>query len=592
MKLNKKQRFAADFSGNVVVTACPGSGKTRTLIARIIRGLSELTSEKHRVVALTFTNRAADEIRSRLDEEGVDSSCLWAGTVHSFALEWILRPYAPYLDELRRGFSTADEFESGKILAELKKERGLNFYDEINTIYNRHGFVNHSDSVREEIFQIYKKTLTERKLLDYDDILYLAFKVLEKNPEISDTLGQIFELVCVDEVQDIQDLQYGILSEVFKASQNSFELFLVGDEDQSIYETLGALTKSPDEIAEEFGLLEIKHLSLSGNYRSTQRIVDFFSKFSFSGVEIESLTDYRDELGLIQFENQSIDVDQLSEKVASLIQFSLDQGIPENEICVIAPRWFQVRQVARSLIGHLPDVDFDAPGLSPLYGTRDNIWFKLARLFLTNASSNKSRSRIRWANEIIQDLISLDVLNDSDWKNGARKLLRITNSISSVETSGLAFLEDVFSQLEQKIGFITPNVPQLNELKEVFFEKTNDKIKNSDFPVPEDTLSFRKLFNHPSGVVVNTCHGVKGEEYETVIALGLLTGFVPHWQVLFNREKSEDWKLRQQANLLYVICSRAKRNLFLISESGRKTNSGNLYQTSEMLDKISRNWFD
>ena len=102
--LNREQQGAVEHEGNLVVTACPGSGKTRVLTARVIRALGELRSPRERVIALTFTNRAADEIQGRLDEANVDAERLWAGTIHSFALEWILRPYAPYSRCFATGF--------------------------------------------------------------------------------------------------------------------------------------------------------------------------------------------------------------------------------------------------------------------------------------------------------------------------------------------------------------------------------------------------------------------------------------------------------------------------------------------------------
>ncbi|MCK4784030.1 MAG: UvrD-helicase domain-containing protein, partial [Desulfobacteraceae bacterium] len=103
--LNEKQKVAVEHPGNVVVTACPGSGKTRILTYRVIRGLEELTSTKHRIIAMTFTNRATDEIQSRLEQLSINHKQLWAGTIHAFALEWILRPYAPYVPRLQKGFS-------------------------------------------------------------------------------------------------------------------------------------------------------------------------------------------------------------------------------------------------------------------------------------------------------------------------------------------------------------------------------------------------------------------------------------------------------------------------------------------------------
>lgn len=259
---------------------------------------------------------------------------------------------------------------------------------------------------------------------------------------------------------------------------------------------------------------------------------------------------------------------------------------------MIAPQWTQVKEVTRSLIQRLPDVEFDAPGLSPLYGTRENIWFKVARLLLTEPSPKKSRIRIRWANELITELIDFECLSEVDSTKAGRKLLRIVNTIISTEEDGLGFLRDCFEQFEEKLGIFSENIPKLKELKESFFAKASERISNQNLPVPSDTVSFRRLFNHPNGVVVNTCHGVKGEEYETVIALGLLDGYLPHREVLYAQGKPDSWKKRQQSNMLYVICSRPKKNLYLISEAGRKTQSQNSYRTTEMLKNLDPNLFD
>ena len=218
IQLNAEQRDAVNYDGHLVITACPGSGKTRVLTARAIRGLGELQSRRERVVALTFTNRAADEIQTRLDHEDVDSSHLWAGTIHAFALEWILRPYAPYSDICRCGFSVADEFYTEQLLSELKEEAGLPAYADVHTVITRKGHTENPDEGARAVFERYKERLREARLIDYDDVLYLTYKILVDNPECAATLGSIIRLLCVDEVQDIQDLQYSILSAIFKKS--------------------------------------------------------------------------------------------------------------------------------------------------------------------------------------------------------------------------------------------------------------------------------------------------------------------------------------------------------------------------------------
>lgn len=102
--LNSKQRDAVLLEGNVLLTACPGSGKTRVLTYKIAHELQFIQDTKKIIVALTFTNRAADEMKRRLIKMDLDPSQVWSGTIHSFSLEWILRPYASEINELKRAF--------------------------------------------------------------------------------------------------------------------------------------------------------------------------------------------------------------------------------------------------------------------------------------------------------------------------------------------------------------------------------------------------------------------------------------------------------------------------------------------------------
>lgn len=583
MELNREQCMAVDCGGDVVVTACPGSGKTRVLTARVMRGVDGLASRRERVAALTFTNRAADEIRMRLDQEGVPTDCLWAGTIHAFALEWILRPYAPYSETVRYGFSVADEYFCERTLREIRKQIGLSPYAEINTAYGRDGTIENASTEAGYALGLYREELRRAKVIDYDEVLYLAYRLLTDNPEIAKNLGAIFRLFCVDEVQDIQDLQYGILSEIYRVSAVRPEMFFVGDANQSIYESLGALTKSPEEIADEFGMDEIQHFELVGNYRSTQRIIDFCRLFRPAVAQCESRIRLPKEHGHISFENQTVHRDDLAGHIADLVQAALNSGVPEKEICILAPQWGHVRSLARRLVERLPDVSFDAPGLSPLYSVRDSVWYKLARLFLTEPLPARIRSRIRCANEVLVDLEFLLGSEAPEPISSARRILRLGNQLRSNETEGLAYLHDLFTQFLEHCGISLEVHEALSESFGLFFEKAESRLEDADGDMPASVESFRKIFSHPSGIVVNTCHGVKGEEFDTVVAFGLLKGFVPHWEVIIHG--TEDQAYERESKLLYVVASRAKRRLHLIAENGRRTRSGNPYQTSGLLER-------
>ncbi len=590
MELNREQRDAVACAGDAVVTACPGSGKTRVLTARAIRGVYELGSARERVAALTFTNRAADEICSRLDQDGVPTECLWAGTIHSFALEWILRPYAPYLETIRHGFSVADEYFCHRLLREIRRQLEMDQYAEVNTAYGRDGMIENAGPECERALELYKDELRRSKVIDYDEVLYLAYRVLADNTEIAANLGAIFRLFCIDEVQDIQDLQYAILSEIYRASRTRPAMLFVGDADQSIYESLGALTKSPEEIAEEFGIAGLQHFELVGNYRSTQRVIGYCRLFRPSVAPSESRVEDPGEHGRISFQNQTVHRDGLSEHIARIVRAALDSGIPEKEICIVAPQWGHVRALARQLVESLPDVNFDAPGLSPLYSVRDSVWYKLARLFLTEPVPERVRSRVRCANEVLVDLEFLLGSEAPDAISSARRLLRLVNQLQSAEAEGLPYLRALFTQFLEQCGIAIEAHDSLRESFELFFEKAVGRLEAAGDGMPVSVESFQKIFSYPSGVVVNTCHGVKGEEYETVIAFGLLRGFVPHWEVIIHG--SQDEADQRESKLLYVVASRAKRHLYLIAENGRRTRSGNPYRTCALLEALEFNYDD
>ena len=581
LKLNAQQDLAVDTPGDVLVTACPGSGKTRVLTARVVRGLAELESPKRRVVALTFTNRATDEIKSRLDSLGVDQGRLWAGTLHSFALEWVLRPYAPYDDRLRYGFRVADERYTEQVLDELKKDYGKPFYFEVNTARGRDGECINSDGTAADIAADYFEHLRRERMLDYDEVLFYSYRLVTENPEIAGTVGRMIELICMDEIQDTQDLQYALLSAICRAARPRPTLFLVGDSDQCIYESLGAVLKSPDEIVDEFGLSGITPLGLSGNYRSTQRLIDFYRQLRAGTPPIQSLAPYAAEPGLISFHNKTISKDDVPAAVAALIEQSMQSDVPANEICVLAPQWNHVRSIGRSLAALLPDVDFDAPGLSPLHGQRENLWFKVARLFLTAPSAALFRTRRRWASEALRELRDQYGCVIPETVETPRQLLRLVNSIAPDTPDGLEYLRQAFDTLAQQMGIRLEELQGLQQAEDEFFAHAEDSLDKLGEDAFRDVDYFRKLFRHPSGVVIGTCHSVKGEEYTTVIAFGLLRGFIPHWKEIINQPS--DLGDCRASRLLFVICSRAKQRLHLIAESGRYTANKNEYETTPLL---------
>ena len=213
---------------------------------------------------------------------------------------------------------------------------------------------------------------------------------------------------------------------------------------------------------------------------------------------------------------------------------------------------------------------------------RENIWYKLSRLFLTEPNPKIYSSRYRWAAELIENFRVVTNTEFIEKYRTERNLLRLINSIKSIEPEGIDYLIDCFDQFLSTVEIDYTKYPILVENRKLFFENIESRLNDPDFKVPSDIQSFKSFYREMTGVVINTCVGVKGEEFETVIAYGLLYGYIPHWNDVYFGDPVDASK-----KLMYVICSRAKTNLHLISETGRKTRRGDeLTMTPELASKI------
>ncbi len=572
-ELNPEQVNAILDKNNIFLIACPGSGKTRTLTYKIAHELSQLTSRKKYIIAITYTNRAADEIHERIENMGLDTKQLWIGTIHAFCLEWIIRPYAIYNDKLNHGYSVINSHDSEKIFTELcspYKTPNITYWDcgytATPTGYTLHCTDPRKKDSLDEIFDAYFNHLSENKLIDFEMILYHSYKLLTSNKSISVLLSNMFEYMLVDEYQDTKEIQYSILSTIIKSNANKTKIFVVGDPNQAIYTTLGGYPISIDEFSELCGI-SFKPLSLEKNYRSSEKIIQYFNEYNLHDTKIEAFSKDKDYLSKITF-NNSIHKDNIADEIAKLIQKNINEyGIAQNEICILAPWWVHLATMTRRLMTKLPEYNFDGPGMVPFSRDIENFWYKLAKIALTKASPDIYIRRIRWARDILTDLISAGINTDN---LTSKKLLTLSNSIHITENDGLLYLEKYFEELFKELNIDFRNTTLLKNHYDAFFESSQARIQRlikEGSTYLSDISSFRKVFERRSGITVSTIHSIKGAEFDTVIAYALLDDIVPH----FNDPEPEN-----SANkLLYVISSRAKKHLHLISELGRGYGGSN-----------------
>ncbi|MDN8267826.1 ATP-dependent helicase [Acinetobacter baumannii] len=565
--LNEEQKLAIYTNDNILLTACPGSGKTRTLIYKIAYELSRIESSKKIVLAITYTNTAAEEIKERVEHLGVDTTQLWIGTIHSFCLHWILRPYYLYLDNLKNGFTVINSYEAEKILikiCESYKSENIRYWD-CGVIAKPDGIylTCMEDDKYPSLLKIineYYKELNNNKKIDFEQILKYSWDLLEKKSIISKSLSKIFSLILIDEYQDTKEIQYHIISKILNSNNGSTKTLIVGDPNQAIYDSLGGFPMPKKDLEKLLGF-NLLSLNLTKNYRSSNKIINYFDFYKVEPSSIVASGKDAKYSSIITY-NNSVEVSKLVDEISRLILLNItEHNILSNQICIVAPQWVHIGTITRMLMIKHPDLDFNGPGMAPFSRDIDNFWFKVSKIILTEPSPDMYIRRLRWSSEILSDLelLGVDIVDISN-----KHLLKVCNSITINEVDGLEYLSKYFSKLFEQLSIDWEIIPTLKSHYDSFFSSSLqriEKLAGEGLKGVETLENFKKVFKQRGGITVSTIHGVKGEEYDVVIGFGLLNGFVPH----FNDPNGEI----NSKKMLYVLASRARKNLHLISEKMR-----------------------
>ena len=553
--LNDKQKEICLSTDNYVLTACPGSGKTRTLVHRLAFLHEKYPESRKLNIAITFTNRAAEEMENRLTDMGIESDSIWTGTIHQFCMQYIIRPYAMFSSRLKFGYHIIDEYK--------KNEYGKQIAEELHIQIKYQKYFENSRVLRK-----YEQLKRENKEIDFDDILSESLGLLNGNSFIAENISATIRSIHVDEYQDTNEIQYLIIAQIVSKNKAINVLFF-GDVNQAIYGNLGGIAKTPDEIRTLFNL-PFREDCLNGCYRSTQRLINYYAAYSVQKIDAKSLCAYADISGHISYDH-SLNSSQLSETIASIITETLNSGVAEEEICIAAPQWYRLYSLATELRRLLPNVRFNAPDITAFKYDPLNPFYILARLSFTVAGQHM-RLRKKLATEFISIMTMEYGIAFRDRFDNLTLLKTINGIIQKKQyNDGIDCLYAVFSSiLSFSRGHISSDDAIMRSFN-VFIEKAESRINNNN--LARDYHSIAKCFKEKKGIVITTIHGTKGEEYDTVIAFELLNGILPHWNYIM---KSDLKTQRRDATnrLLYVLCSRAKRNLYLFSESGRCTNRG------------------
>ena len=605
MELNVQQMHAATYAGparHVMVIAGAGCGKTRTIIARVAHLIARDTSAS-RILVMTFTNRAARELHTRLKSEvGEISQAIEAGTFHAFCLRIMSR--LPKSFGIM-GSHIIDADDQGSLMAlarseHLKRLEGpkrsfpsadqlLSFYSySRNTLISPEQYLKTLTDLAEEqialsleIFCSYQTMKEERGYLDYDDLLIRFDSALSEKPKLRNAVCTLFDEILVDEMQDTNPIQFNILRHF---STEKVRLFCVGDPAQSIYRFRGAEFRHMLDFQETFGESETFRLDM--NYRSCQEILDF-SNWLLHRSPLTYPTNLEAERGVghasVRVEDFEHQADECSWIADQLIAYT-EQRIPLSEIMVLYRTAYEARMLEAELIrrgiayrfiggivltrsAHVRDV------LSLLRLARnrsdDLAWMRYLRLW--PRVGEKSAARIigiiadkatdaRGVIEVLRQILG----TDHPCATALDQCVRTFASASDCVRSACAHLRPVLSQ---RYDLWQQRAKDLDLLEQVArnYRTTSQFIDDFTLEPMSDTQIANE--HNDDAVTLITVHSAKGTESRICFVASATQSNYPHFRSLGNIDAEEE-----ERRVLYVACTRAKDEL-IITRSAMNRNA-------------------
>lgn len=587
-ELNEEQRQAAShIDGALLILAGAGSGKTKTLTTRLAYLIDEIGIPPSSTLTLTFTNKAAGEMRQKaLNLISHTSSLPLLCTFHKFGLMF-LKFYIHLLDR-KANFVLIDSDDRKKILKTLDNELPFSLISfEISRMKNY--IISPKDAAKiskekiyrdiARIYEAYNAYMLQNNMVDFDDLLLLTYQILEQNPNLCDEISQKYSYIMVDEYQDTNELQYKILKKLTYAHNN---ICVVGDDDQSIYGWRGADINNILNFKDNFKNAKI--VLLQKNYRSTTQILTLANKLiAFNterlGKELISIKGNGAEVELIE----SIDERLESQNIALKIKKLLNNGVKPKDIAIL----FRINSLSRSIEDGLNKeaIAYKLIGAVRFY-ERAEIKDILSYFRLViNLDDNFSFLRIinrpkRGIGKATQDKLE----NFAKEKNisiyQAINNFRDEIPLSQKHINVIVGIFDTLILLKERLdsstlGFLELFKEKINILDT--FENIQDDVDREanvdefygffkDYIIQNPTASLEDFLNDISlssddnsndreAISCMSVHSSKGLEFEHIFVIGLEEGFFPLI--------SDSNDIQEERRLGYVAFTRAKSNLYL-----------------------------
>lgn len=603
-QLNENQRVAAShIDGAMLILAGAGSGKTKTITTRLAYLISEVGIAPSNTLTLTFTNKAANEMRTRalkmLGDAGKNFTPLLC-TFHKFGLLFLKF----YIDRLGRknNFVIIDTDDKKRILKGFESNIATpvlaseisNFKNSLLSVedaahhaaieIDEHKFKDGYYARLANIYKLYEEYLAANNLVDFDDLLCLSYKILDEDEALAREISQRYSYIMVDEYQDTNDLQYRLLRKLCLTHEN---IAVVGDDDQSIYGWRGAKIENILNFKDRFK--DVKVIRLEQNYRSTSQILRAANELidhnrNRLGKELKSTKEGGEEVALIESDDETME----SLKVAKRIKKLLGSGVAASEIAIL----YRINALSRSLEDGLnkEKIPYKMVGGVKFYEraevkdvisylrlvANENDDFSLKRVInrpkrgLGKISLAKIE-KIAFENKfsLFEAICALDESDKELSKKIVSALDEFAANLKELKECGSAY--ELIDKLEAKFGIkkYYESLPDGSERVaniDEFYAMIKDQIKQDpSFSIEEflNEIALQSEQDNIGGEAISimSIHASKGLEFEHLFVIGLEEGFFPLL--------GDGSDIEEERRLAYVAITRAKKTLGLSYANSR-----------------------
>ena len=611
--------------GAVMVIAGAGSGKTRVLTNRIAYLIAKKNVLESNILAITFTNKAAKEMKERIYSlVGETSKYIWINTFHSMCVR-ILRQHIDLLG-YNKNFTILDTSEQKTIIKNIVKELNLSedSYQPNNILKIISNSKNSMISVNEmkaqarfgfmknvaEIYEYYQKYLKKNSVLDFDDLMLKTIVLFEKHPEVLAIYQNKFEYIHVDEYQDTNVIQYKLIKMLSEVHKN---ICVVGDDDQSIYSWRGACSDNIINFEKDYEDVEV--IFLDQNYRSNSTILDA------ANAVIKNNTDRKDKalwsenkggdkITVYSAANDKDETDDIAKKILDLKA----QGIDYKDIAILYRANYLSRSMENScmafgipykLIGSLKflqrqEIRDLLAYMNVIVNRNDE--FSLRRIINVPKRGIGASSMAKIDNYAEQYGLSLfEALKNIDMIGVSKKIITnihlLTQLIEKYSQTEQYSIEDLIVGIYKDSGYESMLKESADAYAESRIENISELVSSAkqfssmndnliDFISEMSLTSDADDENEDDSVVLSTVHAAKGLEYRVVFIMGLEENLFPS---IRDAESSEDErnKMEEERRLAYVAITRAKEKLFM-SYANRRMQFGSIKNNkrSRFLDEV------